>query len=136
MALIDKTDILQDIESVELESITGGDDTIIDTAIDDAETMSKNFIRHKYDVAILFAKVGGSRDSDLVMAVRSLALFNLSTRLSPNTIPENRMTNMESAKQFLGKVRTGFLNTTWDELVPDQGDQTIFGFNDKTGVIY
>jgi len=136
MPLIDKSDVLQDIESVELDSITSQDDDIITTAIDDAETMAKNFLRHKFDIVALFSKVGAARDRDLVETLRGMALFRLSTRLSPNTIPENRMINDEKAEKFLERVRSGELTTDWDEIVPDQGDNTSFGFTPKTKNTY
>ena len=134
--LITKADLLPDIELVELDAISGGDDALIDTAINKAETAGKNWIRHKYDVAILFAKTGSLRDDDLIQALVSLSLFNVSTRLSPNTVPENRMINNDLAQKFFKDVRTGMLTPTWEKLVPAEGNQTEFGFNEKVDTIY
>jgi len=134
--LIAKADLLDDIELAELDAIAGNDDAIIDVAIDKAEANGKNWIRHKYDVAVLFVKAGAARDTDLVQALVSIALFNVSTRLSPNSIPENRMINNDLALKFFKDIRTGLLTPTWDKLVPAEGNQTVFGFNDKSDIIY
>jgi len=134
--LVFKADLLADIELVELTDMTNGDDTIIDTHIDDAEEEVKTFIRHKYDVVILFAKVDPDRNIDLVKHIRAYALFSLTNRLSPNSIPDNRLTNFEMAEKTLQMIRKGELSPSWDVLVPDVGDDIFISSNNRIGNTY
>lgn len=91
MSFILKADLLKFIESSQLTVISQADDTIISDVIDMAEEEVKGYMRHRYDVAVIFAQSGTSRDAKLVQVVTDVALYHLFTTVVPRNIPIVRL---------------------------------------------
>lgn len=90
MAFVVKADLLKYIESSQLDIASQADDDIIANVILTAEEEAKGYMRHRYDVGVIFAKSGTARDNKLLQVVIDIALYHLFTTVVPRNIPEIR----------------------------------------------
>lgn len=95
------------------------------------------YIRSRYNVDELFAKVGNERDKNLLLFLIDEILYTLHSNLPGNLMPQIREDRKEKADKWLLDIQKGLFQPnwpTWDsETETDQGNPIKFGSNKKLG---
>lgn len=116
MAFINKDDILNIIESRDLEEITKGDDTIIEEEILNALELVSEKLRNRYDLDYEFNLTGTDRNRQLLKQSVSIAMFYISERIPTNFMPESRQEAFDRAESWLLEVDEGKRNVNLRQL--------------------
>ncbi len=69
-----------------------------------AQSTIEDYLRHKFDIQIIFEQVDGARDKSIIQVYVHLSLYNLFSRISPVQIPEQRIMNYEQSMKWLKMV--------------------------------
>lgn len=93
----------------------------------------QSYLRHRYDVATLFAATGTSRNPILVLYALDITLYHLLARIDPRRIAQLRMDRYDAAISWLNKVAQGELLPDFPPLPDgDTGGHMNFGSNART----
>lgn len=136
MSFLIKDDLLSYMESEEIEQITDGDDSIIDTVIQDSEEFGAELLRQRYDVPFEYAKTGTDRNSQLLKQLTAIAIFYLSERLPTNILPEARFLAYERAEKWLNDVAKGFRMVNLKQISPETQTGFHIRYGNKKGNHY
>lgn len=104
-----KENVLEDI--LEIDSDISGStvlDQIEKTALDEIHS----YIGHYYDTSIIFSQSGDTRDQFIVKMVIDIMLYEISSKLTPASIPEIRQIRYD-------QVKTDMLNISSGKIVPN-----------------
>jgi phage gp36-like protein len=139
MAYITKSDLQRFVETDQLTIVSQANDTYIADVILTAQEEVAGYIRHRYDVATIFAMSGSSRNQKLVQVMCDIALYHLFTSAVPRNIPEVRLVRYDGNGKSTGGDAVGWLKMvqigtitmdlpiyTTDE---DKGQRVIHGNN-------
>lgn len=101
-----KENILQDITEVDYDTSISGI-----TMLDEVELVAiheiKSYIGNYYDCDTIFSYTGSTRDSFIVKMVVDIMLYELSSRLTPENIPEVRQLRYDRVIESLEKINAG-----------------------------
>lgn len=123
MAFIEKADLEKYMTTTDLAQITGGDDTIIDTAVDDAIEHITEKLRQRYDMASEFAKTSPNRHRSLLKHTIGVVLYYLCERIAFDALPENRVVAFENANKWANDGASGKIQLSLDK-IPDKESGT------------
>lgn len=104
-------DLLALIEQDILDSVTGGDDTLIDTAELSALGEVTGYLNIRYDAA----KAVDRTETDyngiptVLEKLADITLYHLHSRVMPDNIPTLRQTRYDNAINWLEKVAAGYI---------------------------
>jgi phage gp36-like protein len=108
---ITKEELNTHLYDEQLTAIAGDDDTLITAAIDGAVAEAKGYL-HKYDKAVIFAKVGTERNALLVIFVKDIAVWHFINLCNAGTDFKVRQDRYKAAIDWLKSVQAG-------DVVPD-----------------
>jgi phage gp36-like protein len=117
MAFISKTDLGSKILLAELDQITGGDDNLINQAIDSAQAEMRSHLYDWYDVETIFSKTSTERNQLLVDLLSDMAIYRLVARVQAGQDVEDRRARYKRAIDWL-KLATKPANSA-DKIYPD-----------------
>lgn len=108
MVYLTKNDILARIKAENLETITGGDDTILTPHELDAVGEVKSYLDHDYDIDAVFQPVATedyTLDATIKRMTIDVLLYGLhNSRVNPRNIPENIVQKRDDAITWLKSV--------------------------------
>ena len=107
---LDKSDYSTSINIAVIDSLTGGDDAIINTLSEEAVEELKSYLNSRYDVQELFAVGGDERNKTLMMYAKDIALYHLYSINTLSSMPETRMNRYKKALSWLQDVSEQKIN--------------------------
>ncbi|MBV5337438.1 MAG: DUF1320 family protein [Deltaproteobacteria bacterium] len=105
-----KTDYSAKIDSLLLEQITGGSDTILDLTEADAACEITDKLGARYKVDDELAKTGDGRNRTLVRWMLNLSVYYLYGRVADMDIPERVVKDYDDTLAELEKIAMGKLS--------------------------
>lgn len=119
MALLSQTDLEIYIDPRELQQITDNNGLVVPEAIEDAEEFVKEFLRHRIDVDVEFAKTGTDRNRSLLKHVSAVAIYFINQRIPTDVVPEARGVAYEEAVDWCKDIQKGLRQTSLTEKDPE-----------------
>lgn len=108
MIYLTKNDILGRIKASNLETITEGDDSLLDTHELDAVSVVISYLAHDYDTDLVFQPietVGYVMNATIKRMTIDIMMYNLHNgRINPRQIPENIIAKRDDAVRWLSSV--------------------------------
>lgn len=111
MSYITVDEIKTHLYEEQVDVITGGDNTILQSAIDAAISEAKGYLR-AFDTATEFCKTGNARNSLLIIFLKDIAVWHFVNICNVNTDLGLRMERYKRAVDWLKAVQKG-------DVVPD-----------------
>ena len=110
MAFLAKTDYRFSISISVLNTLTGGDDTIIDEMSAEAVEEMKSYLATRYDTTTIFAATGSNRNKSLMMYCKDISLYHLYSISTMMAIPDARVNRYNKALKWLEQVSEQKIN--------------------------
>lgn len=125
---IDKTDLESYIRTYRLNQIVDNDDTIVESAIAEAEGIMINFLTGPgYDTQQIFNATGTSRDQQLVGWMKYIVIYKIYERVPDSQVPDRVVKNWDDTLTDLRKVSDGRMSMNLPrKLEPDGTKKTKF----------
>jgi hypothetical protein len=111
MRYLTDADIASYLSKADRASITesttpqGGISTVFDTAEAAALEEAAGWLRHRWDVAAEYLRIGSNRNSKLVQCICHMTIFNAHSAITARNVPENRMRADAESKAWLMEVK-------------------------------
>jgi len=109
MIYITSEDLKTKIKDNVINDTTENDNTLIDSIELCALSEVKAYITHYYDLDLEFTLTGTQRNYFLVKIIVDIMLYEISSRLTPNNIPQIRKDRYDAAVVWLTQVSQGKL---------------------------
>lgn len=112
MDILTPEDIDAIIDQSILEEVTGGDDTILDTAELDAIGEMTGYLNIRYDAAQCFdVSLAGDYNGikTVIQRLVDIMLYHAHSRVMPDNVPEVREKRYNNAINWLEKVASGYI---------------------------
>ena len=122
MAFLEKNDYRFSISLTVLDSLTGGDDLIIEEISAEAVEEMKSYLCSRYDVTPIFEYTGNDRNKSLVMYCKDIALYHFYSISTMMPIPEVRVNRYHKALKWLEYVSKQKINPVG---LPDNGNSFV-----------
>jgi phage gp36-like protein len=120
MAFISKTDLTTIIYLEDIDVITEGDDTKVDSAIAAGIGEAQSYC-DRFDVVTLFGRTGTDRDPILFESCKALACWFLVAACPANQNTKDIRERANDARTWLSRVQNGKLKpVNWPPKPPDQ----------------
>lgn len=116
-----------------IELLTGGVDTPLDNASNEASGILRDRLHDKYQIDGELAKTGSTRNSILVRYALSIAVYSLYSKSPDEEIPERVVKDYDDAMEDLRLISQGKLSTTLPLNTDSDGNTTVrirMGSND------
>lgn len=125
---INKTDLTSYIRSYRLDQIVDNDDTIVDSAIAEAEGIMINFLTGPgYDTQQILNATGTSRDQQLVGWMKYIVIYKIYERVPDSQVPDRVVKNWDDTLTDLRKVSDGRMSMNLPrKSLPDGTKKTKF----------
>ena len=134
MPFLAKTDYRFSINLTVLDSLTGGDDSIVDELSLEAIEEMKSCINERYNVISIFSAVGTDRNRTIMMYCKDIALYHIYSIYSLTPIPQSRINRYAKALSWLQDVRDQKINVDGLTLSTNPDSAMVkSGGNDKRG---
>ena len=132
MAFIEEADLLNYIDERELGQITDESVTVIPEAVKDAIEYMSEMLRHRFDMAVEFAKVSPDRNRQLLKQTIAVTLYYINERIPTNVLPESREIAFENANNWLIQVQKGERQTDLTPIDAEEGVGHNISFGSHT----
>jgi phage gp36-like protein len=109
-----------------LAGIIDSDSAIREAAERMAEAEITGYLAVRYNVPLIFAASGTSRNPHIVMIYIDITLYHLHSRINPGQVPQLRLDRYNEAKRWLEQVAAGSLKPN----LPEIGDEDEDGVSD------
>lgn len=129
MNFLVSTDFEKQIKADQLDTITGGDSTLLDEVETDAISEMTSYLRQRYNTALVFSQTGPDRFPVLVLYLVDMCLYHLHSRINPRKVPDLREKRYDMAIHWLQKVSAGKLSPDLPE-PDDTSDDIRWGSNE------
>lgn len=107
---LEKPDYSTSINIAVIDSLTGGDDAIINTLSAEAIEEMKSYLNSRYEVQPIFDANGDERNKTLMMYAKDIALYHLYSINTLASMPQTRMNRYNKAIQWLEQVSEQKIN--------------------------
>jgi len=107
MKFVLKDEVLALIKINVLDDLTEDNDILLNKVELIAISEIDSYIGSKYNLDAVFNRVGDDRNMFLINLVVDIMLYHLHSRLTPNFIPEIRVTRYDKAISYLYEVSKG-----------------------------
>ena len=107
---LDKPDYKTSINTSVIDSITGGDDAILDALSAEAVEEMKSYLNSRYEVQVLFDAGGDDRNKTLMMYAKDIALYHLYSINTLSSMPQTRLDRYKKALSWLQDVSEQKIN--------------------------
>jgi phage gp36-like protein len=124
MSYVTVEEIKTHLYEEQIDVITNGDDTILQSAIDAAQSEAKGYLR-AFDISAEFEKSGSNRNSLLIIFLKDIAVWHFINICNINTDLSLRLERYKRAIDWLKAVQKGDVAPDLEPLPEDR----------KTGVI-
>lgn len=115
-----KTDLTTMMYAEDIEAITEGDDTKVDSCIASAVAEAQGYC-DRYDIGVLFGRAGSQRDPILAESCKALACWYLIALCPPNQDTKDVKDRATDARTWLGKVQAGKVKpVNWPYIIPEE----------------
>jgi len=116
----------------QIEAISDGNETNLETAINTALVQVRGYLKAKYDMPAEFAKTGDARNALLVTYVKDIAVWHFINICHVNTNIEERAKRRDDAVKDLMRAQKGDCDFELPALQAEQKTDTIlFSSNTK-----
>lgn len=105
MPFISLQDLHTKIHAGELDAIVGGDDTLVDAAIEGAIAEMRLYLFDSYDTDVIFSATGTDRHQLLVRLAVDITLYDLVGRLQAGQDTDDRRSRYDRAIKWLRAVQ-------------------------------
>lgn len=109
MPFLEKADFITIISTAAIDSLTDGNDAIIDTMIVEAILEMTSYLEARYEVTVLFSGDGLVHPT-VQMYCKDIVLYHLHSRHHQKPMPEVRLNRYKKALQWLLDVQEQKLN--------------------------
>ncbi len=116
-----------------IELLSGGVDTPLDNASNEASGILRDRLYDKYQIDGELAKTSTSRNATLVRYALSIAVYSLYSKVPDEEIPERVVKDYDDAMEDLRLISQGKLSTTLPLNTDSDGNTTVrvrMGSND------
>ncbi|CAN5531817.1 hypothetical protein BH11BAC1_BH11BAC1_24640 [soil metagenome] len=103
-SFLSKPDYIYSINTLVLDELTGGEDSIIDELSAEAVEEAKSYLNARYDVAAIFAADGSERNKTILMYCKDIGLYHIYSIFTFREIPEIRIVRYKKAIRWLEQV--------------------------------
>lgn len=124
MSYVTTEEIKTHLYEEQIDVITAGDDTILQSAIDAAMSEAKGYLR-AFDIPAEFNKTGNQRNSLLIIFLKDIAVWHFVNICNVNTDLSLRLERYKRAIDWLKAVQKG-------DVVPDL---ELLSEDKQTGII-
>ena len=107
---LDKADYSTSINIAVIDSLTGGDDSIINTLSEEAVEEMKSYLNSRYEVQPIFDAGGDERNKTLMMYAKDIALYHLYSINTLSSMPQTRFERYKKALSWLQDVSEQKIN--------------------------
>lgn len=129
MVFINNNDLLAVIDQITLNTVTGGNQALIDLAETQSIEEMNAYLNVRYDILKVFDV--NNRNASIVMYLVDIALYHLHARISPDNIPTLREERYKNAKDWLEKVADGFIKPLLPVKDVENSTPLRYGSGDK-----
>jgi len=133
MNFISNDDLKLFITDGDLQTLTGGDTTLLDKAENLAVEEMKSYVAVRYDTDALF--VNPLREP-LKSILMDIMLWHLHANISPDHIPELRKERYDAAMKWLEKLAGGEINPDFPVKEDKEGTPLRYGSGKKFNHYY
>jgi phage gp36-like protein len=105
--------------------ISRNDSDLMDSAINAAEGEAKGYLS-RYDIAVIFAKTGATRDETLLMFLKDIATWNFITLANANADMDFRESRYKQAVAWLKGVQAGKIVPFGWPLISSETTNSLF----------
>lgn len=131
MAYLSIEEIKTHLYTEQVEVITGGDDTLLQAAIDGAVSEAKGYLS-AFNIKSEFEKQGDARNALLVIFLKDIAVWHFVNICNVNTDLGLRMERYKRAVDWLKAVQRGEVAPDLEKLEPEkQTGVVLFSSNPK-----
>lgn len=131
MAFITKTDLYPFILQDELDEITRGDDTFVESAISAAVAEMRTYLYDSYDVDTIFAKTGNDRHALLVNFAADIAIWFLIARSQAGQAIDDRKARYDRAVAWLKQAQKSQTYSDLERREENVQKHISYGSNEK-----
>lgn len=110
--MIEKADYYDQIEADNLNTLIGGNDSILDQAEESAKSQVKEYLNTRYDMDYELAQTGATRHPYLLTILKSIVLYTIWKRMPQHKIPQVRRDDYADAIIYLERVADGKQSST------------------------
>lgn len=128
-----KEDYKKVITADDLAVVEQEDDLALEDAEEAAIEYFKGYLRSRYNVELLFSRVGDARDKNLVKFLGDQVLYDLHATLPGNMIPEIRIIRKKELDAWLKAIQTGQYQPSWPLIGDDGSGGSSGGSSGGTG---
>lgn len=117
MSLCTKDDLKTNIRTYKLNQLVDNDDTVIEAAIHDAESIVIDHLFQHFDTATIFSAIGNNRNSSVLGWIKYIALYKIFERIPDEQVPERIVKNYDDTMEYLGNVSAGKVSLNLPEKI-------------------
>lgn len=121
MSYIAEADLKVQIREYQMDQIIDEDDTIIEMASQDAESMIIDALHQYYDTTMIFAQTGVNRHTNVVLWAKRLTLYFIYERVHDAMVPERVIKHYDETKETLNKIAGGEISVSLPVLTVQSG---------------
>ncbi len=137
---IDKAQILIYLKQDQYDDISQGKDSILDTPMDHAESLIREYLGNRYNIDTVFADPTNTAYLTLRKCCVDIAIYYLySGQVSPKHIPDFRLMAYEMAMDMLKKYAKGEIGDSLPEITEGDGEareKAVTSYNELKDTSY
>lgn len=103
-----------------LDSLTRGNDDIIEVCEDQAVAEMKGYLKSRYDVETIFGRRGADRHPLILMYAKDIAVYHIFCVHNPMKISEIRKSRYERAVEWLKMVSADEITIDGADMLPEE----------------
>ena len=129
---LQKEDLYKTIREYDLNDITGGDDTLVQHAMQSAVSEMTTYLQKRYDTNAIFSATGDDRNPLVLTFAIDIAVYEIVAITLVNQSLEDRRARYKRAIDYLKQVRDGELSPELPEKqTSEEYTNEAFGSNPK-----
>lgn len=103
-----------------LDSLTRGDEDIVEVCEDQAIAEMRSYLSSRYDCDAIFSKRGAERNSLILMYAKDIAIYHIFCVHNPYKISDIRKSRYERAIEWLKSVNADEISIDGADKLPDE----------------
>jgi hypothetical protein len=121
MAYLEKTDFEAAIRANRLDQLIDENDSILESAVETAESEVVDALCSTYNVAEIFSQVGESRYKSVMQWMRHLAIYYMYERAPDELVPARVIKNYDDTKKTLESIARGKMSVNLPRPLTEDG---------------
>ena len=126
--MIEYSDLLASIRDYKIQEILEDTDpennANLQAAMDEAESIVKDFLYARYNTESIFSQTGSDRSNTVLGWLRAITLYKLYERIPDELLPERIVLNYEETMKIVGYVSEGRRDINLPRRVTTEGVKT------------